>query len=177
MALILLRHFEPQVDPGVCYGRSDVAARAATAADLSRLLAALPRGIARVESSPLIRCRALAEALADRLGLPLAFDERLAEIDFGRWEMRCWDDIPRAEIDAWAADVTGARPHGGESVADMIERVRGFLAERSGGTESVLAVTHLGVVRCVRAILGQEGAFVHRLGHGAFEQVDLAGLA
>jgi alpha-ribazole phosphatase len=171
MDLILLRHFEPLVEAGVCYGRSDIPARVPDTAELDGLAAALPAGIAAVAASPLARCRSLAEPLARRLGLPLAIDPRLAEIDFGRWEMRRWDDIPRAEIDAWAADVTGARPHGGESVADMTARVRGFITERRGGPGPLLIVTHLGVVRCLRAILGTAGAFEHRLAFGAFERL------
>ena len=47
----------------------------------------------------------------------MRFDARLAELDFGHWEMQSWDGIPRAEVDAWAADVAHYRPGGGESVA------------------------------------------------------------
>jgi alpha-ribazole phosphatase len=169
MDLILLRHLVPLVAPGVCYGRADVPAPAPTEAELARLVAAFPPGIAAIAASPLSRCRSLAEPLAACLGLALAIDARLAEIDFGRWELRPWDDIPRAEIDAWAADVTGARPHGGESVADMMARVGAFLEERRDGPGPLLLVTHQGVVRCIRALAGETGAFEHRLDHGAFE--------
>ncbi|MCS6766696.1 MAG: histidine phosphatase family protein [Candidatus Protistobacter heckmanni] len=33
--------------------------------------------------------------------------------------MRRWDEIPRAEIDAWNADLEHAAPHGGESLAQF----------------------------------------------------------
>jgi len=42
----------------------------------------------RIVSSPLQRCRAFAEILADRHGLLLTLDERLAEVGFGVWEGR-----------------------------------------------------------------------------------------
>ncbi|HRK78542.1 MAG TPA: histidine phosphatase family protein, partial [Thiobacillus sp.] len=40
----------------------------------------------RVVASPLLRCRAFAETLAGRHGLPLAVDARLKEVGFGEWE-------------------------------------------------------------------------------------------
>lgn len=42
----------------------------------------------RVVSSPLSRCRKLAQYIATAAELPLHFDERLAEMDFGAWEGR-----------------------------------------------------------------------------------------
>ena len=57
------------------------------------------------------------------------FDERLREFDFGTWEGVRWDAIPRAELDAWAADFFHARPHGGESVHMLRERVETAIAD------------------------------------------------
>ncbi len=94
------------------------------------------------------------------------------EIDFGCWEMRKWDDIPRYEIDAWAKDVEGARPHGGESVAQMMERVRSYLNDLPKSEGHVLAVTHLGVVRCAAAVLGLPDPFEMELGFGKFLVVE-----
>lgn len=45
---------------------------------------------------------------------------------FGAWEMRAWNAIPRAEVDAWAADLLHYRPDGGENVLDMACRVAAF---------------------------------------------------
>ena len=72
---------------------------------------------ARIVASPLRR----AQDLARRLGDPET-DARLVEMDFGAWEKRRWDDLPRDEIDAWAADFTGYAPPGGESVGAMAAR-------------------------------------------------------
>ena len=49
-------------------------------------------------------------------------------MDFGRWEGLPWSAVPRAELDAWAADLMHARPHGGESVAMLLARTRRALA-------------------------------------------------
>ncbi|MCV0384265.1 MAG: histidine phosphatase family protein [Erythrobacter sp.] len=175
MAVILLRHAEPEIAPGICYGRSDVGARVPDGEELAALLASLPRSLARIDSSPLRRCTALAGRIAETLDLPLRIDDRLAEIDFGRWEMQAWDDIPRGEIDCWAADVEGARPHGGETVAEMIGRVRAYLDDRRAAQETVLAVAHLGTARCAHAALGREDPFALKLGYRRFLVIDPEG--
>lgn len=144
MRLFLIRHPQPEITPGICYGRSDLPLCQPWSADALR--AHLPASVP-VVSSPLQRCRALAAALASDYRI----DERLTELDFGAWEMQAWDDIPRAQIDAWAADPLGFRAHGGESVAQMQARIRQALAELDG--RDCVWVTHAGVMKLVLAEL------------------------
>lgn len=143
MILHLIRHPKPLVAPGICYGALDVAAEDA-AAVAAALLAELPPGLP-LWSSPLRRCR----ELALRLHRQPAFDTRLQEMHFGDWEGRSWDDIPRAELDAWAADVAGYVPPGGESPLALQRRVLDFVATLAVA-EAVL-VTHAGVIRSLVA--------------------------
>lgn len=155
MRLYLLRHGKPGIGPGRCYGSADLAVpvdeqeRVIDAA--LPLLRRLPPG-APVYSSPLRRCRELAEALAGRLGLQdPVIDVRLAEMHFGAWEMQPWDRIPRAEVDAWVADMAGYRPGGGERVLDVAARVGAFLADlRNGAQQEAVIVTHAGTMRLLR---------------------------
>ena len=101
-ALWLARHAAVQAAPGLCYRVSDVPDDpAATRAAAAHLAAALPAGAAALHVSPLARCRHLAEALcALRPDLPAPqTDARLAEMDFGAWELRPWSAIARAEFD------------------------------------------------------------------------------
>lgn len=143
MRLYLIRHPRPLVAPGLCYGRLDVEAEN-PAAVATRLQACLPAGVP-VWSSPLRRCLELAQALHPAPKV----DERLAEIDFGDWEGRAWDEIPRAEIDAWAADVAGYTPPGGESPRQLQARVLDFVA--SLAVDEAVVVTHAGVMRTLLA--------------------------
>lgn len=159
MALILARHTRLAVS-GICYGRSDAVLAPSFAGETEALLAELPE-IARIVTSPLARCRRLADALGDRLGLPVAADPDLAEMDFGTWEGRPWDAIPARELDAWAADLLGARQHGGESVAMLLARTRRALARLSGAPGESLAVTHAGVIRAALFDAGDADAW-HR---------------
>ena len=148
MRLHLVRHLQPVVACGLCYGRSDLAvdAQLQTAA-LPALRARLPPG-APLYSSPLQRCASLARALSPHV----QFDPRLAELDFGAWELRPWDTIARAEIDAWAQDVALYRPGGGESVFDMARRIAAFyddLVELR--LPSAVLVCHAGAMRLLAA--------------------------
>ena len=152
MELILVRHPLPEVAPGVCYGSSDLpAAAAALAEGYQQLAAELAPAIAAgalLYSSPLRRCTALAALLGDYTP-----DARLAEMDFGAWEMRAWADIPRHEVDAWAADLLDYRPGGGETVREVAGRVRSFLDELR---HDAIIVCHAGTMRLMAAITAGE---------------------
>lgn len=151
MALTLIRHLAPPEGAGLCYGRSDLTA-SGVLPDAARRLAGF-RPVDRIVTSPLIRCRILAVRLGRTLGLPVRIDPDWREMDFGRWEGLPWDHVPRAELDAWAADLVHARPHGGESVAQLLARTRRALSRWHGGGHT-LVVTHAGVIRAALVAAG-----------------------
>ena len=150
MGLTLLRHTTPTVEPGTCYGRLDLDLAASFADEFAAVASSLPN-VDHIVSSPLKRCRRLADFLADRYEVPKTFDERLQEMHFGAWEGKLWRDIPRAELDAWAADFMHARPHGGESVADLRERTAAAIRELQIMRGRTLVVTHAGVIKAALA--------------------------
>jgi alpha-ribazole phosphatase/probable phosphoglycerate mutase len=106
----------------------------------------------RIVSSPLTRCRAFAETLAERHGLPLSLDERLMEVGFGVWEGKSAAEI---EADApgtlarFKADPVNARPAGAEPLAGFHARVAAGLEDLLGqhNGQHVLLVGHAGVIR------------------------------
>jgi alpha-ribazole phosphatase len=149
--LHLVRHPRPDVAPGVCYGASDVPVREIELARVHAALAAagLP-GALPVIASPLQRCAELARRLAPR---DLTLDPRLKEMDFGTWELRPWDEIARAEVDAWAADLLGCRPGGAENVLDVARRVAAWLADvRAGCVGELVVICHAGTIRLLSAM-------------------------
>lgn len=165
MRIYLIRHPLPDVAPDTCYGRTDLGLAEDPERHATSLRALLPPDVP-IYSSPLTRCRRLAELLHEEP----AFDERLAEIDFGDWEMKRWDDIDRALIDAWAADPFHFVPPGGEAVVALRARVAGCLADLPD--EAVL-VTHAGVIKCCTAILaGEEDWFGLRFDYGAASLIE-----
>lgn len=150
MAVSLMRHLQPAVAEGVCYGITDLDLAEGHEAALEAVLARLP-ALDGIATSPLRRCRILAEAIAARRGLAERLDLRLIEMDFGAWEGLPWDDIPRTELDAWAADFMHARPHGGESVAQLQARTLAALSEYRAAPGHHLLVTHAGVIKAALA--------------------------
>jgi alpha-ribazole phosphatase len=149
--LHLVRHPRPVIAPGVCYGASDVPVPESELALVHAALAevGLP-GDLPVYASPLRRCALLARRLQPRR---LEFDARLAEMDFGAWELRRWDAIPRAEVDAWVADLLHYRPGGAENVMDVARRVAAFVADlRAAGASDSMVICHAGTIRLLSAM-------------------------
>ncbi|WP_395292551.1 histidine phosphatase family protein [Kitasatospora hibisci] len=126
----------------------------------------------RVLAGPSVRCTGTAAAL----GLNAAVTPELADCDWGRWEGHRLPELVAAEpgaIAAWLSDPDAA-PHGGESVAALGSRIRGWLDELGEPGEPaaagpVLAVVEAAVVRA---------AVVHGLGlpAQAFWRIDVAPL-
>ncbi|RLU99247.1 histidine phosphatase family protein [Streptomyces griseocarneus] len=111
-------------------------------------------GADRYLCAPAARCR----ETADALGLEASPTAALAGLDVGQWTGRTLDDVAAAApggVAAWLSDPDAA-PHGGESVAALVERIGGWLEGQAGGPGGrVLAVVEPAVVRA---------AAVHALG-------------
>lgn len=168
MRLLLVRHPPPLIEKGICYGSSDLAVSAEQLAETASALtsaltltlaatigtaqSAAPAGSMALYTSPLQRCSQLAQHLATALDLaPAIYDARLAELHFGQWEMQRWDDIARAEIDAWAADTVHYQPGGGESVLQMAQRVAAFYQHWHAQQQDAIVICHAGTMRLLQA--------------------------
>ena len=156
-SIYLIRHTPVGVEPGLCYGRTDVplandaeTALAASSAGIQTLLAEANTTLeaALVVSSPSERCMRLATALHRT---PQT-DDGLLEFDFGRWEGRLWNDVPRDELDRWAADIVNARPPGGENLVEVQARAMAAVRSRMhDANRHLVVVTHGGVIRTLMA--------------------------
>jgi len=151
--LALLRHPPVSGGAGLCYGRLDLPL-ADPEGDIPPILAALaPLRGGVIWTSPLTRCRQVAEALAAEWGGPSPVqDPRLMEMNFGAWEGLPWADIPRAALDAWAADLAGFAPPGGESGAEITARVAALWADASTQGKACVLVTHGGPLKILTAL-------------------------
>ncbi len=154
--LIAWRHPRPVGAEGRCIGaRTDLPVDPRKAKRLAHRIRRVARreGLPRVVAvSPLRRCRDVGRWLR-RFGFRCTVDARLIECDFGSWDGRRWADIPRAEIETWAADLHDHRPGGGESVAMLLERVRAVLRE----PPAPLVVTHGGWLSALRWLRDGDG--------------------
>jgi alpha-ribazole phosphatase len=154
VTLVFARHPEPVGAAGLCYGRTDLPVTpAAVERAVTLVRSRLAGPVGPVVSSPLSRCVALAAALAPAF----TTDDRLVELDFGTWEGRRWDELDRAEFDAWAGDYYHRAPPGGEAWGALFRRVEGFLADWRG--RDAVIVTHAGVIRAALSLVtGMEPA-------------------
>ena len=150
MSVTLVRHTRPDVDSGICYGQTDLDVAASFPDDMRRVLTRMDPFDVLV-TSPLRRCRRLAEAIGANFDVEPRIDGRIQEMDFGAWEGRAWSDIPAAELDEWAADFLHARPHGGESVAMLRARALEALHDFRRSGKKHVVVTHAGVIRAALA--------------------------
>lgn len=163
--MILLRHTRPVLGKDYCYGRTDIELADSFESDARRAMANLP-SFQRIVSSPLSRALLLAERIAKLRNLPVSVDVRVSEMDFSAWEGRRWTDIPRAELDAWAADFLDARPHGGESVRMLRTRCTEAMEDYTRRPGDTLVVCHAGVVRAVFARGSKAGDFATTIDYG-----------
>lgn len=151
--LWLVRHAQPLVEPGVCYGATDLpACPQDTARAATQLAQVLPQAAA-VSMSGLQRAQQLAQAVREqRPDLPApVVDTRLNEMNFGAWEMTPWDAIAPAHFDLWTADFASHRFGGQESVQEMLDRVTLALRALPGsGVQDHIWFTHAGVILAVQ---------------------------
>jgi alpha-ribazole phosphatase len=150
--LYLIRHTKPRIAPGVCYGQLDIDVAGSFADEANEALNWLPP-VDLILTSPLLRARRLADHLAQAQRCELRNDARLMEKHFGAWEGKSWDNIARSEVDAWAADVMGYAPQGGESAQQLMERIQALLHDIAQLPQRHIAcVAHGGSIRAMLAL-------------------------
>jgi alpha-ribazole phosphatase len=153
MELYLIRHTTPDVKKGTCYGQADLAVTESFDEEARCILPHLPGDIKTVYSSPLQRCRKLAERLFPQHYI--RFDDRAKEINCGEWELQLWDEIDRTALDGWMADFVNVAPPGGESYQQVYDRVVELLGEVVARKEKAAIVAHGGVLRSIVSYVTQ----------------------
>ncbi len=103
-------------------------------------------------SSPLSRCKAFAQSWSEQKKIPLVFDERLIELNFGEWEGLSVDRVVNDDavrFDAWQQRPDKNSPPFGESLESLCHRIAEFFhdTEKQWDGKKVLIVTHGGVLR------------------------------
>lgn len=148
--MIFLRHPKPEVDPGICYGRSDLDIAEIGHEQITNALASTPAAT-RIIASPALRCRKLALSLAERDGLTVRFDERLWEMHMGDWEGIAWSQIDRKMSEHWLKDPVNRPTPNGESFADLQSRVSEAINElMDEHAMTTLVVCHAGPIRATQ---------------------------
>jgi len=150
LTLLLIRHGETAWNTESRFrGQTDIDLSPRGRRQARALARSLPRSfpIGHIYSSPLPRCLETARPLATALGLGVAVEPRLIDLDYGEWQGRLIAEVaelfPR-EYAAWLAGDLSFRFPGGEPVGAPAERLRSFVddvIERHQG-DVVAMVTH-----------------------------------
>lgn len=150
MEVYIIRHTKVALAKGICYGQTDVGLADTFEEEYFALKDQLPNHFDAVFSSPLMRCRQLAE----KFSTDMILDDRLKEMHFGDWELKAWNDIPLDEIQPWYDDFASVSTPNGENFEQLFTRCVAFINYlRSQPFEKVLLVTHSGFIRSIWAYL------------------------
>jgi len=147
MEIYLIRHTTPKVEKGICYGQADLDITETFSEEVEAIKPHLPSDEIKVYSSPLQRCKKLADALFD--GLAIDVHDDLMELNCGQWELLPWNDIPKEEIQPWMDDFVNVAVPKGESYVDLHNRVVKRFNEIVSKQESAVIVAHGGVLRSI----------------------------
>ena len=156
MELILVRHGESEGNvKSVLYGQTDYPLTAKGRNQIPHIIDNLKHfKVDKIFSSPLIRAKAIGDAISEAYELPLETDERLMEINFGDY-----DNVDRSQvIDQVGEDgyysIISFLDHraipGGEHQDDFLSRVRQFVDQLLGGDDGTYILTaHYGVIKAI----------------------------
>ena len=171
LILDLIRHGEPE--GGVMYRGSKDDPLSETGWQQMRHAIALAQadgqGWDRIISSPMQRCRAFAEMLAQQLSLEIEIVEELREMHFGDLEglkpEAAWAAHPELLKSIWSDPENNAPPNG-ENFREFVDRVaKGlFRVIHAHDNQRLLIVAHGGVIRAsLRQFLHMNGSDTFRI--------------
>ena len=160
--LILIRHGYSEANEKHCFaGHSDadLTEQGLRQAEKTAEFIAENYKVDAIYSSDLKRAYKTAEKSAEKFGLEIIKTPALREIYAGDWEMKSYDELEKlypSEYSTWRNDIGNAHPNGGESVAQLGERVCAVLEKivRENPGKTIVAATHATPIRvseCIRA--------------------------
>ncbi len=202
MDLVLVRHPETNAQKGTCYGRVDFPLKEPVRKTTIETFASLRFPYSHCVASPLPRAKALAEDLLlyhsesqtkamsngpesnSIQATNLLFDPRLQEMDFGDWDGKLWDELPKRETMLWMADFVNRKTPNGEAFTDVIARTKSFLEDWSSNgnkrqeaeslagkkLDKLLVVAHSGSIRAILCQLDEipfDKAFEEKIEFGS----------
>ena len=171
--LLLARHGQtPENAGGRILGRRDPPLSGEGVAQATRLAdQAAGAGVVAVWTSPLLRARRTAAAVAETVGVEPVVLADLIESDRGSWEGQSLAHLaetsPRLYAAFEAADPDFAFP-GGESLQDQVRRTRRALDTVAGGPAPALVVAHVGTIRAALLAVGRRPPPERDVATGAF---------
>jgi broad specificity phosphatase PhoE len=118
----------------------------------------IPSGFSEIYCSDLIRCKQTAEIINQKLNLPIKYDARLRERNFGFLEGKSWDEIGLDLKELDTNQKYNYHPFGGESVKDVRQRLFSFIDDirKKEIKGKILIVAHGGLIRLLHNLLNNQ---------------------
>jgi len=158
MDLYVVRHGETWANAEQRYLGSLDPSLTARGREQARALAAnMPPGLDALVVSPRLRAIETASILDERLVLPVQATDCFRERDVGVFEGLTQAEAKERYPQLWSRNITrqwGLAPTGGESIVDVVERVRGGMIdlESKYSSKRILLVAHGFVAKTIRAL-------------------------
>lgn len=174
MTLYVVRHGRTTANAsGLLLGRADPELDDVGRHQADQIAAVLPSDVV-VYSSPLLRTMQTAAAVSNEVEV----EERLIELDYGSWDLKPLSDVPAESWAAWRAD-PNFRPPGGETLAELAERVGAFLDEVSelAVGRNVAVVTHVSPIKAAVAWalgVGVEVSWRSMVGQASISRIEVS---
>lgn len=151
MEIYLIRHTSVGVEKSVCYGQSDVPLSSNFDIESNIILSQFDLNEQfQIYSSPLSRCTNLAVKFNKTIEPIL--DSRIMELNFGKWELKKWNEIDPDELNIWMGDFVNVKCTNGESYKDLSNRSSDFFNELiDKSDEKIIVISHGGVIRSLLA--------------------------
>jgi alpha-ribazole phosphatase/probable phosphoglycerate mutase len=150
--ILLIRHAETDLAGTFC-GHANPPVNARGTAQIESLLNTLGHySIAAIHTSDLLRAHTTAQAIANKLAVPLYPSTNLREIHFGDWEALTWPQIEQhdsAYAKLWADQYPLLSAPNGEAFNDFESRVLPHIDTIISHNDDAAIVTHAGVIRTV----------------------------
>lgn len=173
MEIYLIRHTTPKITKDICYGQADIDLSPDFDDEIKLVHTNLDVSFDYVFSSPLKRCA----QLADTLGSTVQKEPRLAELSFGKWELKKWKDIPQPALNQWMENYVDQAPPQGESYQQLKKRVveifKGIISQNRKTTG---IVTHAGPIRAILSHvlnLSLKDTFTLKIACGSITKISL----
>ncbi|HEY4218444.1 MAG TPA: histidine phosphatase family protein [Gemmatimonadaceae bacterium] len=164
--LVLVRHGVARDAAERCIGHTDLPLASDGASGIHALCAfasSVVVGPVRVVSSDLRRAFDSSAIIAATLGVPVAVDTRLREMNFGEWDGRRWSELEQADgerLRRWTDGWLTESPPGGERLSDVRRRAAEWLRDATSATDAIdqtiIIVSHAGWIRvAITQLLGR----------------------
>jgi broad specificity phosphatase PhoE len=179
MQLIFVRHGETEFNKQlrVMGQRVDAELDEKGLHQAREVLPKIPSDISMVYSSPMKRALQTAQIIADHFNKKVEVEKNLTERDFGTMSGKTWEEmeaetnLPMTELDNnLQYDYT---PYGGETVAQVKDRLMQFLGEAKAkhANEAVVVVSHYGVIRLMESLYPHTEH--HKMGNASVHKFDI----